>query len=315
MGGVETQCQPGIPTETPEATCNDGVDNDCDGTTDLGDQDCACVPTGTPETVCNGIDDDCDGTADEDFVTTPTNCGTGECSSSGQTTCVDGVPGDTCTPGTPAADDATCNGIDDDCDGSIDEDFVTASTTCGTGECASTGVTTCIGGVPGDTCTPGTPSAEVCDGLDNDCDGSSDEAFPGLGTSCTVGTGACEATGSYICTADGLGTECSATPGTPGTEGPGIDNDCDGLTDFADGSCQVICTDNDNDGYYAEGGDCGPVDCNDSNPIMNPGMPKKILRGVQTVRMRIMTVIPTARVTVTIMTRTSIPEKQKPVTV
>jgi len=31
------------------------------------------------------------------------------------------------------------------------------------------------------------------------------------------------------------------------------------------------CTDNDGDGYYAEGGECGPADCNDSNPGINPG--------------------------------------------
>ncbi|MBI5194704.1 MAG: putative metal-binding motif-containing protein [Nitrospirae bacterium] len=31
------------------------------------------------------------------------------------------------------------------------------------------------------------------------------------------------------------------------------------------------CTDNDSDGYAIEGGDCGVVDCNDSNPAVNPG--------------------------------------------
>ena len=40
------------------------------------------------------------------------------------------LPGD-CQP-----DDANCNGIDDDCDGAIDEDFVTSGTSCGVGECA-----------------------------------------------------------------------------------------------------------------------------------------------------------------------------------
>jgi hypothetical protein len=32
------------------------------------------------------------------------------------------------------------------------------------------------------------------------------------------------------------------------------------------------CSDNDQDGYSAEGGDCGPVDCNDNDPSINPGM-------------------------------------------
>ncbi len=60
-----------------------------------------------------------------------------------------------------------CNGIDDDCDGTVDG----FATSCGFGECASTG--TCTDGV--DSCTQGPPSDEVCDGLDNDCDGQTDE--------------------------------------------------------------------------------------------------------------------------------------------
>jgi len=31
------------------------------------------------------------------------------------------------------------------------------------------------------------------------------------------------------------------------------------------------CTDNDEDGYAIEGGDCGPIDCDDENPEINPG--------------------------------------------
>lgn len=60
-----------------------------------------------------------------------------------------------------------CNGIDDDCDGTVDG----FATSCGgPGECASAG--SCTAGV--DSCIPGAPSAEVCDGLDNDCDGKTD---------------------------------------------------------------------------------------------------------------------------------------------
>jgi len=62
-----------VPDETPEASCTDGVDNDCDGLTDCDDTaDCgadpacqACVPDQTPETTCtDGIDNDCDGLTD-----------------------------------------------------------------------------------------------------------------------------------------------------------------------------------------------------------------------------------------------------------
>jgi hypothetical protein len=40
VSGVETDCQPGIPTEATEISCGDGEDNDCDGLTDGDDGDC-----------------------------------------------------------------------------------------------------------------------------------------------------------------------------------------------------------------------------------------------------------------------------------
>jgi len=37
-------------------------------------------------------------------------------------------------------------------------------------------------------------------------------------------------------------------------------------------SCQLTCTDNDGDGYAVEGGNCGPVDCDDTDADVNPGV-------------------------------------------
>jgi uncharacterized delta-60 repeat protein len=72
---------------------------------------------------------------------------------------------------------------------------------------------------------------EICDGKDNDCDGQIDEGF-NVGQSCTVGVGECARTGQFVCKADGSGTHCNATPGTPTTEiCDGRDNDCDGQID------------------------------------------------------------------------------------
>jgi cysteine-rich repeat protein len=73
------------------------------------------------------------------------------------------------------------------------------------------------------------PRIEVCDGLDNNCNGISDDGF-NVGTSCTVGIGICQRTGALVCTTDGAGTTCNATPGTPAIEicGDGIDQDCNG---------------------------------------------------------------------------------------
>lgn len=77
-------------------------------------------------------------------------------------------------PCIPTGPDDNCNGIDEDCIGGADDKYVPITTSCGLGECAATGQTTCSGGAEGDTCTLGAPSAEVCDNLDNDCDGLTD---------------------------------------------------------------------------------------------------------------------------------------------
>jgi len=52
----------------------------------------------------------------------------------------------------------------------------TRPTSCGTGACASTGTEICINDVwSGDTCEPGAPASETCNGVDDDCDGETDE--------------------------------------------------------------------------------------------------------------------------------------------
>ncbi len=99
-------------------------------------------------------------------------------------------------------------------------------------------------------CTP-----EICDGLDNDCDGGIDENWGDLGTSCTVGVGICQRTGTKVCNVAGTGTTCSATAGTGVAENTNarcddnLDNDCDTLVDCDDPNCPTnpgdvcyICT-------------------------------------------------------------------------
>ncbi len=65
----------------------------------------------------------------------------------------------------------TCNGLDDDCDATIDESLGTV--TCGVGACART-VAACVDGAA-QACVPGAPSAETCNGIDDDCDGTVDD--------------------------------------------------------------------------------------------------------------------------------------------
>jgi hypothetical protein len=61
--------------------------------------------------------------------------------------------------------------MDDDCNGQVDDNLGTI--TCGLGVCQRT-VAACTNGTAG-VCTPGTPGPEVCNGLDNDCDGVIDD--------------------------------------------------------------------------------------------------------------------------------------------
>jgi hypothetical protein len=96
----------------------------------------ACRP-GSPraasDSSCDGVDDDCDGATDEDYAPLATSCGRGVCARGGARTCLSGAAVDSCSPGVPssALDDASGagNGLDDDCDGRVDEDLPGCDTT------------------------------------------------------------------------------------------------------------------------------------------------------------------------------------------
>jgi hypothetical protein len=72
-----------------------------------------------------------------------------------------------------------CNGVNDDCDvltdDGTDEDWYNNVTECGVGECYSTGNLVCQEGVQVNTCINGTSEIEICDNLDNNCNGIPDD--------------------------------------------------------------------------------------------------------------------------------------------
>ena len=153
-------------------------DTDCGGLVPVcavGTNICVCVPSGVE--VCDGLDNDCNDQVDEGFgVGEACSAGMGECAAGGSLVC-DGLDATVCdaVPGTPS--DEMCDGLDNNCDGTLDEGFDLGGTCMsGLGECAVMGVSVCDGqGAIGCDAVPNPSGAEVCgDDIDSDCDGNND---------------------------------------------------------------------------------------------------------------------------------------------
>ncbi len=135
--------------------------------------DMQCVPN---------VSCQCDGAAQGLEIGCPQSNALGTCW--GQQTC--GPAGFT-TCDAPSARPEICNGIDDDCDGLLDEEdpdvdrsglpTEPAFPVCRVGDADSCLGTWSCGATGGWLCTPAAPATEVCDGLDNDCDGQIDQDF------------------------------------------------------------------------------------------------------------------------------------------
>ena len=96
--------------------CADGLDNDLDNTRDCADSDCAAFPACLNE-LCDGVDNDQDGVVDEDCACShPSGSGAGVCASARVV-----AAGGACEALNYEALESTCDGLDNDCDGRIDE--------------------------------------------------------------------------------------------------------------------------------------------------------------------------------------------------
>jgi hypothetical protein len=135
--------------------------------------------------------------------------------------------------------DEQCNGADDDCDGVTDNfwaDVVDKPCSVGMGICQKSAKVICDPDGTKVICdaTPGTPKTELCNGIDDNCDGTVDDPWDQLlGTNCWIGKGICNAKGQRVCKASGKGYFCNAKKGQSVAEicGNGLDDDCDGKTD------------------------------------------------------------------------------------
>ena len=136
-----------------------------------------CRETNGGTEICDWLDNDCDGQTDEVFPDLGQVCQNGTCAE-GLFVCAPAGTGVVCDGPVPQLYDDTCDAFDDDCDGSTDEDAIDQPCELQAGVCAGT-FRTCLDGGGWSSCAYGPDYNEfideTCDGLDNDCDGLTDE--------------------------------------------------------------------------------------------------------------------------------------------
>ena len=276
-------------------TCGNAKDDDCNGATDeAGAKGCAEYY----------VDLDGDGYG----VATPTCL----CAASGKSTAIVGGDCDDAAKAAHPAAVETCNGVDDDCDGVTDPASAKGCTVYfadadgdGFGNanislclCATFGsLSTTVSGDCDDSASSAHPGGkESCDGVDNDCDGVTDNSgASGCGTWYADGDGdgwgdptkaacLCGASASFASQKSGDCNDASGGIHPGATEVcDGVDNNCSGGVDeIGAGGCVTYYRDHDFDGYgvssdgkclCAKSGEYSAIkggDCNDSDGTLHP---------------------------------------------
>jgi hypothetical protein len=225
---------------------------------------------------CDGVDNNCNQKIDDGFeVGQPCAVGVGACRTMGKTHCSATFVTVVCdaVPGRPAPE--TCDMVDNDCNGRVDDVMKTGGGTLDScGACGTAcprppnAVALCVGGgctarclagfvdldrdpANGCECAVSNGGVEICDGLDNDCNGRVDDGVTEksyAGGASTLGVGVCQA-GALVCRA-GMLTEDRASRLPAPEVCDGLDNDCNGkvdeLFDFQNdpyncGACGIAC--------------------------------------------------------------------------
>jgi hypothetical protein len=269
--GKDDDCDGVKDEDIPSVKCGLSIGACIQGNTQCVNGQITCPDAkGPSDELCNGIDDDCDTIIDSFAVpcyTFATGCDVkamscvGTCQI-GAKTCTASVFGPCEAQVGPASAEIACNGLDDNCDGFIDENKSAEvcdgvdndcnnlvdeadpllGLACGTGPfvgVCKAGTWACVGGKP--SCQGEvTPKTEICDKLDNDCNGTPDDKIQGFGASCGSDVGDCVA-GILICK-DGLPLcDGEVRPKTEVCDGS--DNDCDDAIDESDPLLGMTCGD------------------------------------------------------------------------
>ena len=219
---------------------NQNIDNDFDGFSE-NNGDCddtnAQVYSGAEE-ICDGLDNDCDDLVDEDagsiFYQDSDGDGFGGSTTIQSCTQPSGyvVQGGDCNDSDATINPSSvevCDGIDNNCDGVVDEGLTSTfyQDLDGDGFGSSITVQSCTqlsgyvaqdGDCDDSDATINPNASEIEDGIDNDCDGEIDDGFDVDGDGYSVSQGDCD------------DNEANVYPGAPEIE-DGIDNNCDGIID------------------------------------------------------------------------------------